>query len=678
MRAAVAFLFLPTFAWAEPAIVVTGQALPQAAGAAAYGATVISADRLGEAASARLEDALKDAAGFATFRRADSRAANPTAQGATLRALGGNAASRTLVLWDGAPLADPFGGWIPWAAAAPETLGLVRVTRGGGAGPFGAGALAGVIELFSPAAPASMSVDGEVAGGSRDAWRGSAAIATPVGGGFLSASARFERGDGYRLVPPDQAGVVDVPARYRQLSGVLRAAAPLTDNVEMQARLLAFEDQRLRGLPGAAIASDGVDAMVRVVGRGAVGFSLLGYVQSRRFASVAVNANASRTLATPTLDQFNTPSTGWGVQGEVRPDLGEAVQLQLGADARFASGETNERFGFQNGAFTGLRQAGGAQRTIGVYAEASLRLNEHWLVTGGVRADHTRNRNGRLEERNILSGVITRAVPLPDRSDWRPTARGGLLFTPTPALTVRSAAYLGFRNATLNELYRPFRVGADATAANASLRPERLRGVEAGVEWQPLNTITLSVTGFVNRLEDAIANVTRGRGPGTFPQVGFVNGSYRVRENVAAIDTKGLEASASARLGAVSLSASYAYADPRVSAPGLELDGKRPAQSPQHLLSATARYTAPHDIVVSTTLRYTARQFEDDIESRSLAAALTVDATVRLPLSAGVALTASVENLFDRQVQAGISPTGVIELAGPRSIWIGLSFSNRP
>ena len=38
---------------------------------------------------------------------------------------------------------------------------------------------------------------------------------------------------------------------------------------------------------------------------------------------------------------------------------------------------------------------------------------------------------------------------------------------------------------TLNELYRPFRVGNDATAANALLSPERLTGIEGGVTLAP-------------------------------------------------------------------------------------------------------------------------------------------------------------------------------------------------
>ena len=128
-------------------IVVLGSALPLPPGTPAYGSVVIDRDRLTGDASGRVEDVLADVAGLQQFRRSDSRSANPSAQGVTLRSLGGNASSRALVLLDGVPIADPFFGYIPFNALVADRLLGVRITRGGGAGAFGAGAVAGTIEL---------------------------------------------------------------------------------------------------------------------------------------------------------------------------------------------------------------------------------------------------------------------------------------------------------------------------------------------------------------------------------------------------------------------------------------------------------------------------------------------------------------------------------------------------
>src|SRR5690349_16085287 len=146
---------LPVSAHAQPAeenvIVVTGRGLGEAPGEAVYGTVTIGRDRLDLSSSNRLEELLRDVPGFQLFRRSDARSANPTSQGATLRALGGNASSRALLILDGVPQTDPFGGWISWPAYDPRRLGQVRVVRGGGSGAAGPGALAGTIEMESAA-----------------------------------------------------------------------------------------------------------------------------------------------------------------------------------------------------------------------------------------------------------------------------------------------------------------------------------------------------------------------------------------------------------------------------------------------------------------------------------------------------------------------------------------------
>src|SRR5829696_7813171 len=133
----------------EPPIVVTGRGLDPGRGEDVYDLVTIGRERLAASASNRLEDLLRDVPGFHQFRRSDARSANPTSQGATLRALGGNASSRALLILDGVPQTDPFGGWISWPAYDPQRLARARITRGGGAVVNGPGALAGTIELES-------------------------------------------------------------------------------------------------------------------------------------------------------------------------------------------------------------------------------------------------------------------------------------------------------------------------------------------------------------------------------------------------------------------------------------------------------------------------------------------------------------------------------------------------
>lgn len=103
----------------------------------AYGPTVIDAATLATAPERRLDEALRAVPGFSLFRRSGSRTANPTAQGVSLRGIGPNGAGRTLVLVDGVPANDPFGGWVYWSRLPTGMADSVTITRGGGAGPWG-------------------------------------------------------------------------------------------------------------------------------------------------------------------------------------------------------------------------------------------------------------------------------------------------------------------------------------------------------------------------------------------------------------------------------------------------------------------------------------------------------------------------------------------------------------
>ncbi len=656
-------------------IVVTGTALPTAPGAAAYSTITIDRSRLAGTASGRIEDALKDVAALAAFRRTDSRSANPTSQGVTLRALGGNASSRALVLLDGVPVADPFVGFIPWSAINPASLASVRVTRGGGAGAFGVGAVAGTLELTSAGPDVLPPLSLSLAGGSRDSWSTSGALTARLGGGFVTAGGSYDRGDGYVLIAPGQAGAVDVPARYRSWGASLRAVLPVAADSELQVAGRAFDDQRLRGLALAGSESRGADASLRFIHRGDWGVEALAYVQARDFSAQFASVAPGRASATPTLDQYSTPATGIGGKIALRPPVGTAHNLEIGVDARRGDGTSHERFRYVAGAYTRLREAGGATSTVGAYAEDSWRIGEALTLTGGGRVDHWDIAAGRLHEFDSSTGATTLDLPAPARSGWRATARGGAVWKLVPALALRAAAYTGFRLPTPNELYRPFRVGADATAANPALGLERARGVEAGFDWRPLPTAHLSVTAYANELAGAIANVTLGRGPGVFPQVGFVaaGGAFRQRMNLDAVVVHGVEGDAGVSIGRWNALVSAAWADPRVRASGVAagLDGLRPAVTPQFSASATLGWSGDR-LSASVSLRQSGVQFDDDQNLRRIAPATTVDAGARLRLFHGLTAEVRAENIGDVLVVSGVSADGIIDRAQPRTIWLGL------
>ncbi len=641
----------------ETTIVVLGEGLGDTlASPGAYSTVDIDRELITIAASGRLEDALANVAGFQQFRRSDSRSSNPSAQGATLRALGGNASSRALVLLDGVPMNDPFFGYIPFSAIAPDRLSSVRVTRGGGSGPFGSGALAGTIELTSAGASELGLVTGQVLANQREDTEMSASIAPQIGNGFAVVSGRWERGAGFFTTPESQR----VPATSRASYDAWSVGGRLVQQLgplEVQLRGLAYEDNRTLRFDGADNMIRGEDLSLRVVSRGPWQVDALAYAQWRNFSSVVI----SSTRFVRVLDQKDTPAQGQGGKIEVRPPVGEDMLLRLGADYRRGKGRLFEdAYSAFSGNLTEERFAGGVNTNLGFYAENDIELGPVTL-TGGLRADRYTIRNGYYQAFDG-SGAVVRDDSYPDRSDWEVTWRAGAMVQASEVVRLRAAAYTGIRLPTLNELYRPFVVFPVVTNANEALMPEKLEGYEVGVDFDVDSGTQFAITVFDNTLKNAIANVT-------------LAPNLRQRRNLDAVDAFGVEFSSAIQRGPWGFQGSLALTDAEVVGTGAAapLDGNRPPQVPKFSASATASYTAGNGMRFAATLRHGSAQFESDQETDVLPAATTVDLFAEVPIAGKLSAVARVENLFD-EIIVTRNQGGSMDYGVPQTIWLGLRY----
>jgi vitamin B12 transporter len=660
----VSFALLLLAAAPEEAIVITGRGLPDEP--PGQHRIVKQRDDLDRSASGRMEDVIRSVAGLTSFRRSDARSSHPTAQGLTARGLGGNAASRFAVEVDGVPQADPFGGWINFVALDPALTDRLVVTRGGqGAVRFGPGAVAGTLAIDSIAATAPRA---GLAYGSRDNLSVFATGSVDIGPARLVGGVSHQRGDGFAPIVAADRGAVDRTAPFAQTAARLRLLAPL-NSAELQASFNVFDDRRDRGVDFTDNRGRGLDASLRLVGRD---WSLTGYWQDRRFASDFASVGAGRNSVSQSLDQHRVPASGWGARALWTPRVGSVV-LGLGADLRATDGETNERFAFSGGVPTRQRRAAAETLTAGLFADAAM-TSGRLTLGAGARVDRWTIGDSFLSERALAGPVLTDAR-YGDRGGWEPSLTAGIDWRATDALRLRAAAYRGWRLPTINELVRPFRVGPDATAANAALDPERLVGLEAGADWQQSPSLRLSITAYANRLNGAIANVTLASGPGTFPGVGFVSaaGVYRQRLNLDAIRAYGVELDGGWSRGPWALDASFAWTKARIEASGLAagLNGQRPAQVPALQASLSGAWREGRRLM-ALGWRYIGAQDENEGDAQPLPAAWTLDAVARWPLTRRLSLDLRAENLFDRRVLASVLPDGTRERATARTLWIGL------
>ena len=652
-----------------PPLVVTATRAAQPLGTLAMAVDQMDADALHAHPALALDDRLRSVPAFGLFRRTNSVMANPTAQGVSLRGIGPSGASRSLVLLDGVPLNDPFGGWVAWSKVPDLTLDRAEIVRGGGSGVWGNSALGGTVQLLSRRPDEDNRRDALTAQlGTRGLIRVEALAELPVhSNASLSLGGRWFQTSGDFQFSPDQRGAIDRPFATEHHLAHLAYSQNIGDRFRFDAGLRAFTEERDNGTPYQKNDSREFAARLGLAGeiRPGLALDVSAYAQRGSFGSTFSAVGATRATETPSLDQYDVPADAAGVALIVSHRAADGAGWTWGGDVRHVSGETRENFLFSNGAFLRRRFAGGNQTNAGLFVTHLRPLAPRLFAQISLRAD--RWEEGDRHRREIIraSGAVARNDVLARRRGSEISPQLGLTWGAESGWRARASAYRAFREPTLNELFRPFRVGNVATEANPALRPETLDGAEAGVEYRR-GPWELSSGIFWSELSDAVTNVTLSVTPAL---------TQRQRLNLDRVRARGVEAAAhwQARDGTIKLGLAWQYSEPTVRraavAPGLV--GRRLAQVPLHTATVQWRWRPHPAWDFNAAARASSAQFEDDENTLRLAPAVTVDLIARWRISLRHVLEAGAENLLDARIETARATTGLTSIAAGRGLRIG-------
>jgi outer membrane receptor protein involved in Fe transport len=615
---------------------------------------VLGRTALATTAALTVDDTLRQVAGFSLFRRSGSRTANPTTQGVSLRGLGASGASRAIVLADGIPLTDPFGGWVYWDRVPRVAVAEVEVLRGPASHLYGSDALGGVINITTkPRDTNTLSLEtfygnertpgaSLFAGHRKDDWGG-------------SVSAEILNTDGYIIVAPDERGPVDTPAGSRHSVVTLRAERWFGPSQHIFGDMSFFGEARKNGTPlqtnrthirqfslgGESSSSKSGSFSARIYGGT--------QVYDQNFSAISVD-RSTETLTR--VQRVPAQVVGGSIQGSSGEWHGQT--FVAGFESQKVRGASDEIV-FVNGRATSQVGAGGREQTFGGYFEDIAMIGSRVFLTAGVRIDHWRNNDALSTTTPLTVPTRSTVILFPDRSEtaFSPHLSGTYKISENVSLIFSGSR--AFRAPTLNELYRSFRVGNVLTLANENLRAERLTGGEAGLRATFLNQrLVIFGTSFWNEVTQPVANVTLQTTPALIT---------RQRQNLGRTRSVGVEVEADAQLHRFwSLSSGYVLADATVVRfpANTALEGLRIPQVPLHQFTFQLRYTNSSIATVGVQARASSSQFDDDQNLFRLGSYFVLDATVARRISSHVEVFGAAENLFNNRYETGKTPVTTI------------------
>jgi iron complex outermembrane receptor protein len=565
--------------------------------------TIISQNDLKKQNIQTVDDALNSLSGVYVKRTKGLMESTPS-----LRMRGFNGDQYTLVLLDGLPLNDAYGGGIEWGSLSVGNIERIEVVRGAASALYGGNAMGGVINIITKT-PEKLELEAISGYGTHDAYRYRFAFGNKLLD-RLSFRLGYEKEgtDGYETTPV----VRSISAGNGNVSG----GYPMNDSSGNPTRWVAGDkgdngaqrhafDGKLSfdfsdtgylsftavsgrheydyGPPSTYMGIFGDSTTYAVAGTGqrarfqpndfisytGIGknetdtYSLafqeifgpmqikgqLGTVQvDDRYTLEAGSGSADYSDSTGTMKITENESWFAELSGDI--PMGDSHLLTMGASYRKDSSDTDDYdipfYRSYSGAGPSTFYSGGDSKTWAVFAQDEWQIMDPLTIYLGLRFDSWEVYNG-------ASGVPGGEQKYESNTESELSPKIAAVWKPFGEdTTFRASAGHAFRPPTLYELYRSWQSGSTAVQSNPNLKPETVWAYELGYDQYLFERKTrLSVTGFRNDIEDLIYFQTA---PGT-----------RTRINVGEARTYGLELEASQKITDwLSLWGNFTYTDAEI------------------------------------------------------------------------------------------------------------------
>jgi len=563
-----------------------------------------------------------------------------TSNKVVMRGFGGTTEGRVLLLIDGVPMNDLYGGDIEWNRIPVSTIQRIEIVKGATSALYGSGAMGGVINIITKNPTSESKSDVTLSYGSMNTKIASLSTMGKVGKVGYVLSGDRTTSDGYNPETPvnTKSYTRDKGTERNNFNGKLTYDLDETSSMFLSGSY--YDNQTTGTLPINEFNPYTQEQKTYTAGytkKFANETEMLVKAFIKDEYSDYDSANTAKTAVQYESSNTNIDRGGtiqWTVPYTDNPLFGTSTFV-AGADVR--QGSIDRLNHYIDGSGKNIKVEG-KQKYIGLFFQDEIFLGQDWIINLGGRYDSWTNYDGH--------GYDSSLVPIDTYYDSTSTngfsPKIGAVYHLNENTSFRASAGSAYRAPTLSDLYNTFVSGVKIYYGNPDLKPEKVFSYEVGLD-QKIVDGKLNLTAYKSEAEDFFYYVTT---PATLPYT-----SAQTKTNVGKVQIYGLEADFSYPLNEeLRVLANYTYNVSKIDeySQNTALEGKYLIEVPKHKGSIAISYNNKELMDAKLSARYVGDRYSNDLNTAEYKSYVLCDLKMSKTISKNVDASVEIEDVFNK------------------------------
>jgi len=547
-----------------------------------------------------------------------------------MRGFGGNDA-RTLVLLDGVPLNDAFGGAVEWTQIPLDAIKRIEVVKGSGSSLYGSNAMGGVINIITKK-PQKQQTNINLSYGSMNTKIGSISTSGKNGKFGYYLLGQLTDSDGY---------IADVKPKDNSIKrGVEKANAnlKLTYDIDDSSGIGVSYNYMDRKTTGVLDIPGGYNPYTNSMGTAQINYNKF-FKNSSDMKITIYN-----TMTKTTYDSLSGSVIKYKDDGETS-DYGTTLQYTLPIGNHIITTGIEGKTSFAEKVDTYLSNSDiiateGKQDYYAFFGQDEWFINEKFILNIGARLDYYKNHGGKMydEVNNVYTDHATKSF-----NAFSPKI--GLVYHVTEDTSLRTSIGKAFRAPTVSDLYRDWiDTSGRVYAANPDLKPEEVISYEIGLDQKLGSNGAINITAYQSDAKDFIYRIK---------PLDPTSTNFEEKTNVGEVLIRGIETEFNYKFNTQwRLLANYTYNKSTIEKfeANTDLEGKYLTYIPKQKASATLTYENSDIGTINAGVRYAGKRYSDDLntESKAYESYTLYDLKLSRKITKNSQFEVSVDDLFDK------------------------------